>query len=47
MPIISQRATENMDNVLTGMTGIDKEFKVGYWISILFIIAVKYIILLY
>ena len=34
MPTISQRAIENMDNMVTGMTDIDeefKEFKVNFW----------------
>ena len=34
MPIISQRVIENLDNILTGITSIDKKFKVGYQIDI-------------
>ena len=30
MPTISQRAIENMDNMVTGMTGIDEKIKVNF-----------------
>ena len=30
VPIISQRAIENMDNMVTGMIGINEEFKVNF-----------------
>ena len=49
MPIISQRVIENMDSIITGMTGVDEEFKVGYILDfdIISIIAVKCILPIY